>query len=409
MMGDLNVAPLTTGAAEWAGLFANPGSFFTRPLYDAWARTTSPDDRGVTNQNDHERLDYILSFPEPYTAGDLEGPLCIQHVTIPTDFQDLQSDHYLVHADTNIGTFHCSPQIAYRVNLEPSPNPGMPPQEFTFVDDEAGTDVTQIKRPGQMQWFHVRKGEAGTYLIALTSNEVRMDVFAPDDLTTPISRYNKTTVPIVLADRSLFVDTYVLPREFYIRVAGIDRATTADLKHGCAALAAKILGSQFGSGMVGAEKGTASRERRSDRSALDEGGPTEGDADRHKLRVERDDRAGADPEQQRVHPVNGLELLSVPAQRFQDAIQRMCRRQSGATPSPDHELRLQARQGVEAGESVGVSCRTGQPVLGPSGSRDGWCGQNHPAFTMSASGNAHAVSAPATHRALTIASGRRRS
>jgi hypothetical protein len=79
-----------------------------------------------------------------------------------------------------------------------------------------------------MQWFHVRKGEAGTYLIALTSNKVRMDVYAPDDLTTPISRYNKTTVPIVLADRSLFVDTYVLPREFYIRVAGIDRATSAD-------------------------------------------------------------------------------------------------------------------------------------------------------------------------------------
>ena len=73
MMGDLNVAPLTTGAAEWTARFDTPGSFFTRPLYDAWARTTSPQDKGVTNQNDHERLDYILSFPEPYIAATSRG------------------------------------------------------------------------------------------------------------------------------------------------------------------------------------------------------------------------------------------------------------------------------------------------------------------------------------------------
>src|SRR5262249_19727252 len=105
LMGDLNVAPLTTGQAEWTQRFATPGSFFTRPLYDAWARTTSPRDRGITQQNDHDRLDYILAFPAPYTAGDLEGPVCVQHMTIPTDFRDLESDHYLVHADLNIGTF----------------------------------------------------------------------------------------------------------------------------------------------------------------------------------------------------------------------------------------------------------------------------------------------------------------
>jgi endonuclease/exonuclease/phosphatase family metal-dependent hydrolase len=228
MMGDLNVAPLTTGQAEWGDLFNSAGSFFSRPLYDAWARTTSPQYKGITNQNDHERLDYILSFPEPYAAGDLEGPVCAQHMTIPTDFRDLDSDHYLVHADLNIGNFHCSPQIADEVTLEPAPNPGLPPQEFTVIDEEGGTDVTQIKRPGQMQWYHVKKGEAGTYLIALTSTKVKMDVYAPDDLTTPIARYNKTTAAIVLGDRSLFIDTYVLPREFYIRVSGETRATTAD-------------------------------------------------------------------------------------------------------------------------------------------------------------------------------------
>lgn len=228
LMGDLNVAPLTTGQAEWSDRFATAGSFFTRPLYDAWARTTSPLDRGVTQQNDHERLDYILAFPEPYAAGDLEGPVCVQHMTIPTDFRDLASDHYLVHADLNIGTFHCSPQIAFEVDLQPSANPGQPPQEFTNIDQVGGTDVTRIRRPGQMQWFHVRKGEAGTYTIGLTDPRVRLDVYAPEDLTTPISRYNKKTFAIVLADRRLFLDTYVLPREFYLRVSGVDRTSTAD-------------------------------------------------------------------------------------------------------------------------------------------------------------------------------------
>jgi len=229
MMGDLNVAPLTTGAAEWAERFDTAGSFYTRPLYDAWARTTSKDDRGITNQNDHERLDYVLSFPEPYTQGDLEGPMCVQHMTIPTDFRDLESDHYMVHADLNIGTFHCSPQIAMEVKLEPEAvAPGQPPREFTFIDAVGGVDETEIRRPGQMQWYHVTKEQAGTYLMGLTSSGLRMDIYAPEDLTTPISPYNKTTLSVVLADRSLFVDTYVLPKEFYVRVSGKTRTFTDD-------------------------------------------------------------------------------------------------------------------------------------------------------------------------------------
>ncbi len=228
MMGDLNVAPLTTGQAEWAGLFNSAGSFYARPLYDAWAKTTPPDDRGMTNQNDDERLDYILSFPEPYTTGEMEGPVCVQHMTVPTDFRDLESDHYMVHADLNIGNDHCSPQIALEVTLEPQAAQGQPPQEFVVVDQQDGTDVTQIKRPGQMQWFHVKKDEAGTWLIGLDTPQVRMEVYAPEDLTTPISRYNKVTPTVVLADRRLRVDTYVLPREFYIRVSGATRQATAD-------------------------------------------------------------------------------------------------------------------------------------------------------------------------------------
>jgi hypothetical protein len=53
-----------------------------------------------------------------------------------------------------------------------------------------------------------------------------------------------------------------------------------------------------------------------------------------------DDLTGAGSEQQRMDPVSALERLSIPTQRLQDAIQRMSRRQSGATPSADHRFRL---------------------------------------------------------------------
>lgn len=74
MMGDLNVAPLTTGQAEWSDLFNSPGgSFFSDPLYDSWWRTTSPQYPGITNDNDKDRLDYILSFPGPMRQAALRG------------------------------------------------------------------------------------------------------------------------------------------------------------------------------------------------------------------------------------------------------------------------------------------------------------------------------------------------
>jgi hypothetical protein len=228
MMGDLNVAVLTTGQMEWADVFNTPGSFFTRPLYDAWANTTSPQDRGITNDTDKDRLDYILSFPEPYRQGGLEGPVCVQHMTVPTDFQDLESDHYMVHADLNVGFFHCHPQIAKEVNLEPAMNPTQPPLESIFIDSENGSDITRINLPGSMQWFHVKKGEAGTYTIGVTNPAVRLTVYAPEDLTTPISKYNKVTQIVNTGERRVFADTFVLPREFYIRVSGQSRSFSGD-------------------------------------------------------------------------------------------------------------------------------------------------------------------------------------
>jgi hypothetical protein len=228
MLGDLNIAPLTTGLAEWKKRFDTSGSFYTKPIYDAWSRTTSPQDKGITNDNDQDRLDYILAFPKPYVSGGLEGPVCVQHMTIPTDFRDLESDHFMVHADLNVGFDHCHPQIAREVDLSLSGAGGQPPLETVLLDTENGQNFTRIVRPGTMQWFHVKKEAAGTYSIGLNDPNLKIDIYAPEDLTTPISKYNKVTQTVVVRERRFFTETFILPSEFYIRIAGKTRQTTGD-------------------------------------------------------------------------------------------------------------------------------------------------------------------------------------
>jgi hypothetical protein len=169
----------------------------------------------------------------------------------------------------------------------------------------------------------------------------------------------------------------------------------------------KVDGLQAGRGPAGTEKSATSGKGHADRGAPGEGRPTQGDAHRHERRVERDDCTRAGSEQQRMDPVGALKCLSIPAKFFQYVIERMSRRQPRATPSPEHHLRLQPRQAVEAGNRVGANCCAGRPVLEPSGSRDGWRGQSHPAFTTS--GESQQAAAPATRRASTIASDRKRS
>jgi hypothetical protein len=158
-----------------------------------------------------------------------------------------------------------------------------------------------------------------------------------------------------------------------------DRPCVVD--HGRAALPTEGDGPQAGRGAAGTEKPAARREGHADRGAPGEGRRPQSDAQRHERGVERDDGARACSEQQRMDMVGALERLSIPCMRFQHAIQRMSRRQPGATPSPDHRLRLQACQAVEAGKRVGAIGVTGRPILEPSGSRDGWHGRHHPAFT----------------------------
>ena len=235
--GDLNVSVLTHGQAEWQGLFNTAGSFFTKPLYDAW-RASSPDaSLGITNEVDGDRLDYLLAAVEPYKHG-LAGrmPLCVQHSTVPVDFQQLESDHFMVHADLNRGFWHCHPRIAYEVTAADLTGQ----KAINKSPSNPAVDITRIAYPGAMQWFHVKAGTPGTYTIGRVApaEPVTIDIYAADDLTTPISRYNKTTTKLNLG-QGVWLDQFVLPAEYYIRITGPTRAWTGDYaltikRHTCA-------------------------------------------------------------------------------------------------------------------------------------------------------------------------------
>lgn len=234
--GDLNV-PSLKQKVEWRKLFDTPQSFFTLPMYDAWARTTSPDDAGETNILDHERLDYVLASPFPFREPMRQAPVCVQHMTVPVAFRDLESDHNMVHADLNAGFHHCSPAIAYPVKL--SEDTGA-----VTVDATPGKgDVTRIEHPGAMQWFFVEARNAGTYSIGVDNPNLRVDVYLPEDLTTPVSRYNETpAAPPPGARPQPALNQYVLPGAFYVRVRGKDRATTGNYyfaarRHACSSQA----------------------------------------------------------------------------------------------------------------------------------------------------------------------------
>lgn len=223
VMGDINVA-MPSAQPEWAALFGPGGTVSQWPAYDSWARTTSRADTGITNQIDNERLDYIIVSPEPYVNNDPGDPppVCVQHLTVPRLYQALASDHYLVQANLNLGFDFCSPRIAYDVPLSPALTSGDPEETLVIdTDPNTGNDITQIAHPGGMQWFHVKRDGAGTYTMGANNQAVSYQVYAPQDLTNPISRYNKVTqVQVVGGERKFFVDTFVLPPEFYVRVVG---------------------------------------------------------------------------------------------------------------------------------------------------------------------------------------------
>ena len=156
----------------------------------------------------------------------------------------MESDHDLVHADLNLGFFHCHPQIAYPVKLQQGMLGGKPKEE-QIIEWENGTDITRINFPGSMQWFHVVRGRAGNLYDRTAFDRISdptavvFDVYEPTDLTTPVSRYFGDSRTVMFGDYEIVTDTFVLPREFYIRTRAKDPAFTGDYflyvkRHTCA-------------------------------------------------------------------------------------------------------------------------------------------------------------------------------
>ncbi len=220
VVGDLNVPFLKT-REEWDNRFGS--GWFATAMYESMAFSGSPDDKTPTNQFDEERLDYILSSPKPFVAP--AKHTCTQHVTVPVAFRDLESDHYMVHADIQRGSYHCSPSAAYRLTVPAS-------GQLQDVDQSPGNsalDVTAISAPGAMQWVLVESSAGGTFSIGTDQNAIVADVYLPEDLTTPVARYNETKAPVPACIRHCYAqDKYVLPQKFYIRVRGATRNTTGD-------------------------------------------------------------------------------------------------------------------------------------------------------------------------------------
>ncbi|MEI9889110.1 MAG: hypothetical protein WDN08_21915 [Rhizomicrobium sp.] len=225
VLGDQNVPLLNPKPpSEFTALFDRPGSFFTNPMNETWLRTNSREDRYMTNSLDFERYDYILESVPGAGMSPFKAP-CVQHLTVPVVFQNLESDHYLLHADINADGPLCNPMRAFVV----SPKPGeavVPPTPMSLAT------------PGAMQWFLVRTGGVGTYDVTLdvaNPANMRMDIYQPTDLTTPVAHYNtnpivKTKPNAVARIGTSTTEIYSMPGDFFIRISGVMRTDAGPYK-----------------------------------------------------------------------------------------------------------------------------------------------------------------------------------
>lgn len=230
VMGDLNIAgcspddvkplqynPTAPGEQEWRKFFWNQSSYFTFPLYDSWAWTTSAFDRGFTSPGGGSRLDYIIHEFEPGHEA-----LAVQHIHYT--LSKTNSDHGAIVADLNRPAPFCNPRLARRPDLEPKfaneswdwEAPGKPPQVAFH---------SSLRYPGSMQWY--RFEGTGTYSFAipvdLYNEGLRLTLYQKDDLTTPIDVYKEeTSLKMMGADPPVeyLVGKYHIPSApFFVRVS----------------------------------------------------------------------------------------------------------------------------------------------------------------------------------------------
>jgi hypothetical protein len=161
---------------EWADRFkVEPGQHRT-PLYDSWAETTSPFDKGPTTESD-KRIDYVLG-----SEGTGVGDMCVQHVWNPQVLEGL-SDHRPVAADINRLYDYCNPRLAKLVKEAEL-------GQITSGLKQTYWQISELKYPGSMQWFRIEQG--GTFAFAISgfnpgdAPNVRFQLYSKDNLSVPI-------------------------------------------------------------------------------------------------------------------------------------------------------------------------------------------------------------------------------
>ena len=242
LLGDLNV-PFLKRSAEWTERFASPGtSFFSTSTSEIWRSASSEEDRTPTNLIEPERLDYLLIGPAPPEGAQtpssvaIEGRRpCVQHLTVPQAFVRHASDHSMVHADINLGDFHCRPSHALAVDTA-APDDIVP-------SPPCSGDTIRILHPGSIQWFFVADRDIGTYSIGTDrAEQLDVQIYLPSNMSEPLSRYNVTQgkgLPPRGEHRGQFsTDLWTIQGPFFIRVSGKSRFvhTNYDLtvrKHRC--------------------------------------------------------------------------------------------------------------------------------------------------------------------------------
>ncbi len=225
-------AATVSGPSEWNTQVGTDSRAFATngwSLYDPWAETTAPLDRGLTNEHDSARLDYILTSRRTQPLAPFEPPvpdLCVQHVWNPPELASI-SDHNPVAADLNLAAPQCNPRLAYPVG----------PGDLAIAGQtKAGRRLDRaITFPGSMQWFRI--DQPGTYTFAATdaAGPLASEVFADDNLSVPLGGAHRlgedriqscgASVTGAMQCVPVFGEKLVVPHApFFVRVWSPDRA-----------------------------------------------------------------------------------------------------------------------------------------------------------------------------------------
>jgi hypothetical protein len=179
LMGDLNVPGISQSGAEYLGKVYT-ATLGDRRYSDVWS-TTSVSDRGLTQRGDVERLDYIMRGGRTsLMPADSPPERCVQWVR--NAYADGPSDHIGILMDLGPTSAACNPKSA--INL------------LSIGTANVAKVTGNLPAPGAVMWYRI--DDPSTLSVGFLAGSdaeanLRMDMFAEDDLSKPIAPVNSDT------------------------------------------------------------------------------------------------------------------------------------------------------------------------------------------------------------------------